>query len=275
MFGNSIAFEDYPIEQVVEIMVEVGFTGMEPWKPHLKRCRTPELRSAFATFAAGCGLKMGGLNVVGEPYYNPFGTDEQFDKTLTGLHADIDFALSLGIHDVLIWEGVRPKNVSDEYCRTQLLERLVNLFSAALRYAVPKRVRLLVEPHPFTVGMDDQFLIRLSDALDSEHFGITYDFCHYGVGRPSDYIQAVYALGRRIRHMHFSDSDGKTSELHFNPGQGCVDITGLLQAFKDIGYDGGVTLDLYGNPTPIAAAHSGIPKLRQACEFLNIDPAGS
>lgn len=273
MFGNSITFEDYPIEQVVGIMVDAGFLGVEPWRPHLKRCRTPELCSAFAKFAAGRRLKMGGLNVVGEPYYNPFGTDEQFDATLAGLRADVDFALSLGIHDVLIWEGIRPKNVSDEYCRTRLLERLVDLFSAALIYAAPKRVRILIEPHPFTVGMDDQLLVGLCDALSSEHFGITYDFCHYAVGRPKDYIQAVYALGRRIKHMHFSDSDGKTPELHFTLGEGCVDITGLLLAFKEVGYDGGVTLDLYGNPTPIAAAHSGIPKLREACEFLNIDPA--
>lgn len=273
MFGNSIAFEDYPIEQVIELMVEVGFAGVEPWRPHLKRCRSPQLCAGFVNFAKDKGLRMGGLNVVAEPYYKPFGTDRELEETLAGLCADVDFAVSLGIHDVLIWEGVRPENTSNESCRERLLPRLVDLFRATLSYAVRKGVRLRIEPHPFTVAMNDDFAVRLCDALDSEHFGITYDFCHYAVAKPSDYIDSVRVLAHRIRHLHFSDSDRHISELHFTPGQGSVDIPGLLQAFKDIGYDGSITLDLYGNPTPIAAARLGIPMLRHACEFLNIDPA--
>jgi sugar phosphate isomerase/epimerase len=270
MFGNSIAFEDYPIEQVIAIMAEVGFTGVEPWKPHLKRCRSKELCASLVEVASASGVRMGGLNVVGEPYYKPFGTERELEATLLGLQADIDFALSLGIRDVLIWEGIRPENVSDAYCRGHLLPPLIDLFRAALKYSAGKQARLLIEPHPFTVGMDNQFAIQICDALDSEYFGITYDFCHYAIGRPSDYIDSVRVLGRRIRHMHFADSDGNISELHFTPGQGCVDIPGLLRAFREIGYDGSITLDLYGNPTPIAAARSGIPQLREACEFLNI-----
>jgi sugar phosphate isomerase/epimerase len=273
MFGNSIAFEDYPIEQVIGIVADVGFIGVEPWRPHLKRCRSPQLCAAFVKFACDKGVRMGGLNVVGEPYYKPFGTDRELEATLEGLQADVDFALSLGIRDVLIWEGIRPDNSSNDYCREHLLPRLVDLFRATLTYAVPKGVRLRIEPHPFTVAMNDDFAVRLCDALDSEHFGITYDFCHYAVAKPSDYIDSVRVLGHRIRHMHFSDSDRRISELHFTPGQGSVDIPALLQAFKEIGYDGSITLDLYGNPTPIAAARLGIPMLRDACEFLDIDPA--
>jgi sugar phosphate isomerase/epimerase len=271
MFGNSIAFEDYPIEQVIGLMADVGFTGVEPWRPHLKRCRSSELCASFVRFASEKGVRMGGLNVVGEPYYKPFGTDRELEDTLAGLQADIDFAVSLGIRDVLIWEGIRPQQASSEYCHEHLLPRLLDLFRAALRYGAPKGVRLRIEPHPFTLGMDDEFAKRLCDALDTEDFGITYDFCHYAVAKPSDYIDSVRTLGHRIRHMHYSDSDKRISELHFTPGQGSVDIPGLLQAFKDTRYNGSITLDLYGNPTPIEAARLGIPMLRHAYEFLNID----
>lgn len=270
MFGNSITFEDYPLEEVLRVMRDVGFTGVEMWKPQLKRCRTPELRGRFVDLAAGMGLRMGGLNVVGEPYYNPFGTEAELQATLEGLKTDVDYALSLGVRDVLIWEGVRPKGASDGECLERCLPRLIDLMRAAIAYSAPKGVRFLVEPHPFTVGMNDEFLIRLCDALDTEFFGITYDFCHYGVGRPNDCIAAVGKLGRRIRHMHFSDSDQVSSELHFAPGQGRMDIAGLLQAFQRIGYDGTITLDLYGNPTPVAAARCSLPKLRQACELLGV-----
>ena len=66
------------------------------WKHQLKRCKTDELRQKFATYAKGMGISMGGLNAVGEDYFQPFGTDQQFQATLDGLKADMELALSLG-----------------------------------------------------------------------------------------------------------------------------------------------------------------------------------
>ena len=166
MWGSSITFEDLPLELAVTTMAELGFTRVEMWKHHLRRCRTPELRQAFAKYAATMGIRMGGLNVVGEDYYRPFGTDEEWQQTLGGLRSDVDYALSLGSSDVLVWEGVRPKGLSNEQCKEQLLPRLVKLFREAIAYASPKGMRFLVEPHPFTVGMADDFLIALCDSLD-------------------------------------------------------------------------------------------------------------
>jgi sugar phosphate isomerase/epimerase len=268
MWGSSITFEDYSLEQAIKIMSDLGFRRVEMWKHHLRRCKTAELRQAFTTFAASSGITMGGLNVVGEDYYRPFGVEEEFEKTLSGLKDDVDYALSLGTTDVLIWEGIRPAGLTDEQCKQKLLPRLVKLFEAAIAYSAPKNVRFLVEPHPFTVGMYDSFLIELCDSLPSQSFGITYDFCHYGVGRPTDYVQAVRNLGHRIRHIHLSDSDLITSELHFALGEGRMDIDALLRAFQEIGYNGSLTLDLYGNPTPIRAAQSCALFVHKAYEVL-------
>ena len=270
MWGSSITFQDYPLEQVISTMSELGFVRVEMWQQHLRRCRTPQLRQQFVQYAAGMGISMGGLNVVGEPYYQPFGDENAWQSTLKGLCDDVDYALSLGTRDVLVWEGVRPAGMVEAECHELLLPKLIHLFREAIAYAQPKGVRFLVEPHPFTVGMSDKFLIALCDALPHESFGVTFDFCHYGVGRPRDYIAAVHALGRRIRHIHYSDSDLQSSELHFAAGEGRMDLKGLLQALKEIGFQGTLTLDLYGHPTPIRAAQSVAPHLRKACEFLGI-----
>jgi sugar phosphate isomerase/epimerase len=271
MWGSSITFQDYALEPALDLMAGLGFARVEMWKHHLHRCRTVELRSAFVQLAMDKGITMGGLNVVGEDYYRPFGTPEEFDQTLAGLNTDVDYALSLGTRDVLVWEGIRPREASDHDCMMKLLPRLIRLFELAIGYAVPKGVRFLVEPHPFTIGMSDEFLIALCDSLPPQHFGVTYDFCHYGVGRSSDYIGAVHRLGRRIRHIHFSDSDLRSSELHFAPGAGCMDLDELLSALVDTGFDGTMTLDLYGNPTPVAAARQSAPLFRQAAHRLGID----
>jgi sugar phosphate isomerase/epimerase len=270
MRGSSITFEDYPLEQVIGIMSDLGFAGVEMWKRHLRKCRTPELRASFAAYAAGQGIAMGGLNVVGEDYFQPFGTHEQWEQTLQGLREDVDYALSLGTHDVLIWEGVRPPDADGRRCMDELLPRLVELFHQATAYSSAKGVRFLVEPHPFTVGMSDEFLIALCDTQPDDFFGVTFDFCHYGVGRPTDYVAAVHNLGHRIKHIHFSDSDQLSSELHFAPGDGRMDLAGVLRAFRDIGYRGSFALDLYGNPTPIAAVRRSSARVQEACEFLRL-----
>ena len=271
MWGSSITFEDYPLEEALRVMQESGFTRVEMWKGHLKRCKTERLRQAFVKYAReSLGLEMGPLNAVGEPYYRPFGTDQELQATLEGLKADLELALSLGVRDVLIWEGVRPSGRTDQECEQQLLPRLIELFRAATKLAEPHQARFLVEPHPFTVGMNDRFLLKLFDTLDSPHFGVLYDCCHFGVGQPKDYVGAIHRLGRRIRHIHYSDSDQLTSELHYAPNTGCLDLEAILKAFKAIAYDGTLTLDLYGNPTPAHAARQCAAEVRRACELLGV-----
>ncbi|MFN0164920.1 MAG: sugar phosphate isomerase/epimerase family protein [Bryobacteraceae bacterium] len=271
MRGSTITLADYQVEQAMDIFREAGFSSVEMWVHHLKQAKTDELRRAFAAYAKGIGLGMGGLNVVGEAYFQPFGTEAEAEATLTGLKADIDFARSLGTGDVLIWEGRAPAGSGESEWLSRLLPRLVEILRAAIDYAKPYGMRLLAEPHPFTVGMSDRFLIKLCDALDPAHFGITYDFCHYGVGRQSDYVDAIYALGGRIRHLHFSDSDQQTSELHFPVGRGRMDIQAVLGAFREIRYRGTMTLDLYGYPTPVEALAWSILRMRQACDTLGIE----
>ena len=268
--GSTITLDDYPVEQAVDIFRACGFTSLEMWIHHLKKCRTPQLREQFACYARGLGIGMGGLNVVGEDYFRPFGSDAEKAQTLASLHSHMHYARSLGATDVLVWEGRAPAGTSEAYWMDRLLSPLIEMFRDAIAAAKPLGMRFLVEPHPFTVGMSDRFLIALCDALDSEHFGVTYDFCHYGVARKTDYIDAIHALGHRIRHLHYSDSDQESSELHFPAGSGRLDIAGILKAFREIRYDGTMTLDLYGYPTPVEGLSRSMPRLREACDYLGI-----
>jgi sugar phosphate isomerase/epimerase len=229
------------------------------------------LRQRFSEQASASGIAMAGLNVVGENYFQPFGTDREIEDTLKGLRADVEFALSLGTRDVLIWEGRAPAGTGEQWWLDQLLPRLTELLKSAIEFAKPLGVRFLAEPHPFTVGMSDIFLKRLCDALDPIHFGITYDFCHYGVGRPSDYLEAIRHLGHRIQHLHYSDTDQTTSELHFPPGTGKLNIPGMLEAFREIGYQGTMTLDLYGYPMAVTELRKCALDMRTACDFLGIE----
>jgi hypothetical protein len=54
-----------------------------------------------------------------------------------------------------------------------------------------------------------------------------------------------------------------------------MDVQGMLNAFRDIGYNGSMTLDLYGYPTPVEALAWSIPRMREACDFLRIQSAAA
>jgi sugar phosphate isomerase/epimerase len=168
----------------------------------------------------------------------------------------------LGARDLLIWEGRAPSGTTEPDWLEHQLPRLTELLKCAIRYASSLGIRILTEPHPFTVGMSDRFLSQLCDSFDSEWFGITFDFCHYGVGHPGDYIDAVRALRHRIRHIHFSDTDQKTAELHFPPGSG--------RRLQRDWLNGTMTLDLYEYPLPASELKSCATRMREACEYLGI-----
>ena len=120
------------------------------WPPHLAGCRSPSLLKQFREFAAELGLELWGYNAVGADYFQPFGSQKNYDQTLSGLKADVDHALELGVQDVMVWEGLRlpDSDIPD----ADLLAVLVELFTEAIDYARPKGARFTAEPHPFTLA---------------------------------------------------------------------------------------------------------------------------
>jgi sugar phosphate isomerase/epimerase len=266
--GNSISFHAYPVEEACQRLAAAGCNGVEMWKDHLKGFKTPALLAHFREFAESLGLEVWGLNVVGADYFQPFGSQAAYNQTLAGLKADVDYALDFGVREVMVWEGVRPKdNATPD---SELLDTLVNLFQQAIAYARPKGIRFLAEPHPFTLGMDLEFMKSLCDQLGREHFGILFDFCHFGVGKPGGYVEAVKTLGDRIQHLHYSDSDLRSSELHFPPGKGRLNLEAMNRALCESGFAGTSTMDMYGYPLPEQGYRWGLPKYREGLTQIGL-----
>lgn len=270
--GNSITFHEYPAEEACQRMVAAGCDSIEMWKDHLKSFKTPMLLHHFGEYVADLGASLWGLNVVGADYFQPFGSQSAYNTTLAGLKADVDYALELGVEEVMVWEGTHP---AIKISQVEMLETLCSLFQEAIEYARPKGVRFLAEPHPFTLGMDLDFMNQLCDRLGRDSFGVLFDFCHFGVGKPNNYVEAIHILGDRIQHLHYSDSDGVTSELHFPPGKGRLNLDAMDQALKDVGFSGTATLDMYGYPLPEKGYQWGLPRFQAALEMLGIEGQAS
>ena len=261
---NPMIFRELSLEDSIRKVLDMGFDQIEVWRVQTEAFKTRALRHQLRDFVASLGSTIVGLNSADQPYFQSLSGPDEVDPALEGFRGDIDLAADLGAGYVCNFEGRRAAGASAEDIEGPIFEATRSLFHQACAYGADRGVQVLVEVHPFTLGTDLDWLCRLCDRLDAGWFGVVYDPCHFGVGLPEGYLEAIGKLGSRIKCVHFSDSDKISSELHFPPGKGCLDLEGILSELKRIEFRGSWMVDPWLYPLPELAARSGLEFLRQA-----------
>ncbi|MEX2172099.1 MAG: sugar phosphate isomerase/epimerase family protein [Pirellulales bacterium] len=273
LIGNPMVFRQLPLEMALAKTVDAGFDALELWPPQIAECRTPALRRQLAKHICSLGATPLRLNCADCDYFQALRSAADVATALEGLKADIDMAVDLGMTQLLTWEGRQLESYAAHDLDGWVLDLTCDLFREALRYASARGVELTVEVHPFTLGINVDWLARLFDHLDAPNFSVTYDCCHFGIGLPDGYVHAIDRLSHRIGHVHFSDSDKHSSELHFAPGTGCLDLDGIVDALERNGYRGTMMLDLWLYPLPEEGTRIGVPYVRNVMRRLRLaDP---
>jgi len=141
-----------------------------------------------------------------------------------------------------LWTIPTPSGLDWEANWQQFVESMRRVMAvvedAGLRYAM--------EPHPYRYVSNADGMLRLIDHVGSPALGINYDPSHTFPCGDMPHI-AVYRLGRRVFHCHFSDNDGLTN-AHWRPGMGKIDWRALLQALHETGFDGTISIELEDVP---------------------------
>lgn len=265
LVGNPLTFESYSLEDALKLMVEQGYEAVEICHSQLGLCPTQQLRRQFAEHVSCLGMQLVRSNVAAAPYFDCLKSTEDVARVIEKTQEDIDIAADLGVNQLLTWEGRIPEGATEEDIHGWLFDKTVEVFRAVVAYGSEKGLSISIEVHPFTVGIDLELLVNLCDDVGSD-FGVTYDCAHFGVGLPDGYLDAIYKLGPRIKHVHFCDSDKSTAEAHFPPGKGCLDLQGIIAALKEVNFSGTMMVDVYRYPLPVEASRIGISYLREVIE---------
>ena len=201
------------------------------------------------------------------PYNYMVGTERQWEDAMDYLSAALRCGRALGAKYTLISVGHSGFAPLQER-RGRLLKSLRQLSSEAERLDHP----LLLEP---LTPMESDFCTcaeELLEILEELNTPCIQGMCDVVVPfvqqrNPADDIRL---LGSRMAHLHLTDSDGIT-EAHLLPGDGSMDLRGLLGELRTGIYDGSATLELVTHyiDTPSEAAFAAIRRIREMTEDEN------
>ena len=176
------------------------------------------------------------------PEANPVSSDAAArQKGLDGLRWAIDTSQHLG-STILPGPFYAASDVFT--CTGPTQEELVHsaaVLREACAYAAPSGTTLCIE---FLSRFETYLLnttrdaAQLTDTVGAPNIGLVYD-THHAHLEEDDIHAALTAAGRRIRHVHFSESHRGTL------GGGLLDWTGTVGALKSVGYDGWLMVEAF------------------------------
>ena len=170
--------------------------------------------------------------------------------------AIIDLAGSLGAPAIIgsmqgRWEGC----VAREQSLVWLAEALEKLAPRAANYGVP----LLLEPlnrYETNVLNRVEDCMAFLDTLRTQNVKLLCDLFHMNI-EEAGISDAIRRVGSRLGHVHFADNNRRAV------GAGHLAIAPVVQALRDVGYDGCVSAEILPLPDSDRAARQSIESFKK------------
>jgi L-ribulose-5-phosphate 3-epimerase len=188
----------------------------------------------------------------------------------------IDVAHALGSDCVSLWSGVlhnavghlsliAPRSVpADAASVDKPFDRLVGGLRPVLDHAARRNVVIGFEPEP---GMFIDTMARFAELLeriDAPHLRLTLDIGHLHCLGETPIADFIRRWGDRLVNVHIEDMRRGVHE-HLPFGEGEIDFPPVLAALAEVGYNGGLHVELsrhsHAAPTAARAAHEFLSRL--------------
>jgi sugar phosphate isomerase/epimerase len=264
---STNAYMNFPFAEAAQRLAQLGYEGIEimadvphAWPAFLLPQQKQAIREALQTHGlAISNINAFMMNAISDPrqrYWHPSWIEP--DPHYRRIRVDhtcraLKLARELGANCITTEPG-GPVAAGQSWTAALLL--FVEMLKPAIETAEREGVLLLIEPEPGLLIETAEQFEELMRHLDSPAVGLNFDIGHsYCVG--DDPPTAIRRLARYIRHVHLEDIAPTRVHQHLIPGEGAIDFRATLDALREIGYDGWVTIELYpyiDDPDAAAAA---------------------
>jgi sugar phosphate isomerase/epimerase len=266
---NTNGFAHHRLDDALRILADLGYQSvaltldyhaLNPYDPDL-----PNRLSAIRGLLGQLGLRAvveTGARFLLDPWHKHQPTllsaePHLRERRLNFLRRSIDIASELGADAVSFWSG----RATDEAVEGFLMARLVDGCRQLCHYAAGRGVRLAFEPEP---GMFIDTMARFADLngyVTHPFFGLTIDVGHLHCLGETPISLYIRRWRERLWNVHIEDMRcGVHDHLMF--GEGEIDFGEVLRVLAEIGYAGGVHVELSRH------SHDAVETARRALAFL-------
>jgi sugar phosphate isomerase/epimerase len=266
---NTNGFAHHRLEDALSILAALGYGSvaitldqhvLNPYSDHFP-AQLAAVRQLLEKLRLRSVIETGARFLL-DPWqkHQPTLLDPDPDRRARRLHfleRAADIARALGSDAVSFWSGAAPVEGPAAAHMTRLAEGCNRLGD----YAAARQVRLAFEPEPgMFIDTMDRFA-ELKQQVNHAHFGLTIDVGHLhcqGEGPIADHLRRWHRL---LWNVHIEDMRRGVHD-HLMFGDGDIDFGPVLRTLADLGYAGGVHVELSRH------SHDAVETARQALAFL-------
>ncbi|GAB3545361.1 sugar phosphate isomerase/epimerase [Actinopolyspora lacussalsi] len=269
-YGTN-GFDNHRLTDSLEILAEQGYDGvavtldhdhLDPFHPDVAE-HTARLRRDLERLELDAVVETGARYLL-DPRHKHHPTllsEPGRALRLDLLHRAVHIAAQLRAGVVSFWSGTKPYHLDDETAWSLLVEGCSEVLDTAAEYGV----KLGFEPEPGMFVQDLDGFEQLAAKLNHpELFGVTLDIGHCRCLEPVDVPACVRRAGPDLVNVQIDDMRRGVHE-HLEFGEGDIDFPPVMDALREVGYRGLVSVELprHSHAAP-AVAQRSLRFLRQA-----------
>jgi sugar phosphate isomerase/epimerase len=266
---NTNGFAHHRFDDAVAILAEIGYQSiavtldhhvLNPYEPDLAR-RLDHARELLSRYRLSSVIETGARFLLDSrrkhhpTLMSPAAADR--DRRIDFLSRAIDIAAALGSDVVSFWSGA----LLDDVSLTVAMDHLLAGCQRVLEHAVARNVRLAFEPEPgmFIERMGE--FAELARRIDHPLFGLTIDIGHVFCLDDGPIPSVLEQWRDRLFNIHIEDMR-RGAHDHLIFGDGEIDFPPVMAKLREIGYTGGVHVELSRH------SHDAVNAARRSFQFL-------
>jgi sugar phosphate isomerase/epimerase len=254
IMGRTQPLAKYPILECLTLIKRLGFDSVEVC------LENPDLAPEHLTHEQATQVREKVIELGLTPWSVSYHKDYIYDDVQLELTKKAIKMTPVVGSKVFVFAGT-SKRSGDHTEWQRMLDRTRELVQMAEEHDVV----IAEEFEPGFIVGNTQELLRLFDAIPSRHLAANLDLGHAFLCDP-DPLESIRQLGTKIIHCHIENMKAGVHE-HLLPWEGDMALDTYLAVLREIGYQGGLALDLYKHDYEAVATES-VTYLRKAMRHV-------